>query len=259
MEQNGYDPTASGNCGIYQLPSHAEVMGRLTTALSLHSSWQVSDIGFPNNDAVKWVSIVQNIARAFDLYLAIENAYAHYPGVRSSGLLSASAKDDLSNEYNETIEHFESMGGGFWIFGGASLDPYDFQAGNWPMEVQAAIGYAIMGAQSPGTWHSSHYPFLNQTQRFSSWIGRAYTSAGEPCPTQRTCHWAYNTNGQGYWSEGPYYFELTLDTMVSFWHAARLNGHLGNTPDGVPDVPCAGRSGVCTVPTHHASHHPRTS
>ena len=229
LEKNGIDPTESEPCGIFALPPHHEAMDRLTDALGNPASWLIPNVGQPLSDAIKWVSTMQNIARAFDLYLALENAYAHYGDEDSARLFPSPQKTIVVTAYNQAIENFEAMASRLFILDGSPINPYTVQAGNWPMEVQTSIGYAALGAQSPGQIPSLEYPFRNQEQRFASWLRRAYTSAGERCTESRACHWAYNTDGRGHWAEGPYYFELTLDTMVSFWHAARLNGHLGNT------------------------------
>ena len=222
FEKNNYNRQRLSPCSVNALPAHEAAMDSFMGKLRAYDSWGISDVGFPTNDAVKWVSTIQNLARMFDLYLAIENAYEYYGDENSDRLVSLYEKTDLVRSYNRALDYYEDMAGGFWIFQNSPVDGYDLQAGNWPMEVQTALGYAIMGTQSP-----FDHP---QVDDFGSWLRRAYRAAGEPCPTQRDCYWAFNTGGQAYWAEGPYYFELTLDTMVSFWHAARINGHLGSTP-----------------------------
>ena len=87
LEENGYtaddyqitpgppDPTSE----LY-VPSHAEALAKLKAALLSPPGGDLfADDGDPyGSDRVKWTRSFANLARAVDLYLALENAYNHY-------------------------------------------------------------------------------------------------------------------------------------------------------------------------------------
>lgn len=146
LTEEGEDPTSLDP----ELPSAGDARGDFRTALLDFGSWAIDlslDPEGDAKDALKWSTSVANVARAIDLYLALENAYKHYDvteynDVNSVELLSESEKDDLLLAYTLLIDDLEHLGGEYGGFAG--VDAYDVQAGNWPLKVQVAIGYALL-------------------------------------------------------------------------------------------------------------------
>ena len=100
LEQNGEYPS--------DLPSHSTALSDLKSALLDTDSWRIDDD--LNDDAVKWTSVMTSMARAMDLYLALENAYDYY-GVSSSALLSSGQKQSVFVAYGLNQHDLEYLGG----------------------------------------------------------------------------------------------------------------------------------------------------
>ena len=253
-EQNGYAVADLNACTGPDLPSHSVALARLKEVLLNTGSWRMNDdtildswlwglsggfvLDFLNGggldgpdfaapqDAYKWTSLLPNVTRALDFYLALENAYSHYGdadygNINATRLLSRSQKGAVFAAFNENIDLLEEMGGErVFLEAIHGVDAYDVQAGNWPLEVQLSIGYAILGTQNPNAFQLARYP---------GWATRAFKATGKPCATDRSCYWFYMSKGKRFWAEGPYYLSLMAEAVVPFWHAARINGFLDNT------------------------------
>jgi hypothetical protein len=231
LEQNGtYPPSLNP-----PLPLHTVALDSLRNSLVHAETWWMNpDIEEGADDAMKWAEPVSNVARAVDLYLALENAYAYfgdpdYGNASSTTLLSLSEKTQLLTAYHIMLRTMEGYGGegwedlGLWLIDFTTgVDAYDVQAGNWPLLVQVALGYAMLTQQNvqqlPGT--QMDYPDM---------VRRAFKAAGRPAGEDRHLYWNYQTaDGKRFWAEGPYYFHIVAGQVVPLWHAARINGLLSN-------------------------------
>ena len=169
-------------------------------------------------DRVKWTRSLMNMARAFDLYLALENAYTHYE-MDTSILLKQEEKDAFLDRYGkgikEVLEIVDSdLGVGSYI------------SGNWSLKMWVAAAYGCLGAQNRGG---------KEEKDFRGWFGRGLRRAGPGNPKDKRRYWTYMTaqkvggayqDGQRTWAEGPYYMHYALHDVIPFWHAIRAQGYL---------------------------------
>ena len=177
------------------------------------------------DDAVKWTATLTHLARTVDLYLALENAYQHY-GDSSAPLLDQSEKSTLLSNFASAINGLDDLGNQDVIIDGTGVSYDEVRAGNWPMKVHVAVGYAALMQQDI----SSSFPYQH-------WVRRALRSAGGPTDQNRSYHWHYqtsNVNDSGarrFWAEGPFYLHFSLREIIPFWHGMRINDMLGYHPD----------------------------
>ena len=225
LENNDYDPTIL----TPTLPSAAQAVDSFRRALLNTTKWKMDeDI---EDDGIKWATPVTNVARAMDFYLALENAYEHYEIVefdneRSATILSSFEKNDLTNEYarlilglNNTADEFLNL-----------ISRYRIEAGNAPLKIQVAAGYASLTWQSPIRTHANLEELALTMHTINGFIPRSFKAAGEHILNNRRNYWRYQSdNGKNFWAEGAYYFHLTLSDIIPFWHSARINGLLGPT------------------------------
>lgn len=169
-------------------------------------------------DRVKWTTSLCNMARGLDLYLALENAYAHY-GLDESQLLTESQKSDVLRRHLEAISQIlEVVDSNIGI--GALI------SGNWSLKMWAAAAYACLGTQ--------HQNEAEARQLFV-WFGRGLRRASPGDVEDKRHYWTYMSSsdvdgkikdGQRTWSEGPYYLHFTLQDIIPFWHAIRMQQYL---------------------------------
>ncbi len=237
LEQNGNDLSALNARTQLDLPTHADALQRFKEGLLEPQVYSVAES--LNDDAVKWPSVVTNVARALDLYLALENAYRHYgdpdyDDEGAAGLLSCVEKGAWVAHAAHSMRDYHDLGRKEVVPIPLVRIPRDeVQPGNWPMKVHVALGYAALAQQE----HDGHcYPAVRV--EYADWLYRALHSAGAPTEQNRTKHWNYQTdNGKRFFAEGPYYFHLTLGEILPFWHAVRLNDALDVHPDFDLDDP----------------------
>ncbi len=233
MERSGNDIGALNARTEPDLPSHATALSRFKEDLLQESAFAVNRS--INNDAVKWPAVVTNVARAVDLYLALENAYRHYDDPdyddeNAARLLTCAEKGQWLHQTAGAMRTLDRLANEK-IFLEVNAD--EVQPGNWPMKVHVAVGYAAMVQQQ-----IDERCFDNPEHDFEHWFNRALYSAGAPTQQNRSKHWHYQTSsGRRFFAEGPYYFHLTLSEVVPFWHAVRLNDLLNAHPDFDLDDP----------------------
>lgn len=250
LEQNGNDLSALNALTTPDLPrSHQTALAGFKEVVQQPALYQVDPE--LNPDAVKWPSAVANVARALDLYLALENAYAHYGEAdwearEGTRLLSCAEKLGFVGAFAESMGTLEAMGGTpLPEIGGLTL--YAVQSGNWPLRVQVALGYGALTQQH--TPEGNACGVVEDPLPYEAWLRRAFESAAAPTDEDRSKHWSYQTaNGSRFWAEGPYYFHLVHEEVVSFWHAVRINALLDAHPDF--DVSDPFRSTWFTQPLH---------
>ena len=220
LHENGYDPTVLRPA----LPAPDVAIRDLRAALLDGDSWTIH--GAMEPDAMKWATPATNVARALDLYLALENAFRHYDSAayadpQASVLITKREKASVLEQYTRLITDLEYYGG---EYGGViGLDGYDIQAGNWPLKVQVAIGYALLTWQDNQTWTCDDVTTCN----FDGWLERAFEAAGQRAGDDRYRYWRYQSDdGRFFWAEGPFYYHITISQVIPFWHAARINGLL---------------------------------
>lgn len=225
LEGNGYRPAAVAPPGRPALPPADEAAARFRGAATAYAAY-APDAAL-EQDAMKWTAALTNLARALDLYLALENAVQHY-GADTAGLLTCAEKGDWLAALARMTDTVDDLGN-LDVVPGVSRD--EVQAGNWPMKVHVAVGYAVLPQQAPGP--DACRPASRQP--YGHWLRRAFRSAGAPTRRNRSKHWHYQTSGgRRFFAEGPYYFHLALLEVVPFWHAARLNGLARAPADGDP-------------------------
>jgi len=109
LEKNGYSLSTLNQCTVNgALPtSHATAMTRLRAVMLNPTSWTINKSY--NKDAIKWAMSMANVARAWDVYLGLENAYKHYndpdyTNVNSTKLLWQSLKDTFLSNYTTDVD-----------------------------------------------------------------------------------------------------------------------------------------------------------
>ncbi|MEX2364654.1 MAG: T9SS type A sorting domain-containing protein [Balneolaceae bacterium] len=181
------------------------------------------------------------LARAWDLYLALENAYEDLGG-NLSNLLDASDKQFWNNEIHRGIKelwqetHKNVVDVPEWVdaitneWAGtlndfADVQLHEVQAGNWPLISYAALGVAALGFNGNfSTFSDDDGTILILPPTI---IDRAIKAADFKywdSNNKRMNYWWYQTGeGKEYWAEGVYYFELLLPPLIEFWHVIRSN------------------------------------
>ncbi|MEM8485761.1 MAG: hypothetical protein AAF564_09440 [Bacteroidota bacterium] len=214
LEQNGQ------TLPDVQQPSHAYAMEMLRASLltekRLHPLYANEMLSGP--DRVKWTTSLCNMARGIDLYLALENAYAHY-GLPEDLLLTETEKEALLDRHilgiSQVLEVVDSN-----IGIGALI------SGNWSLKMWAAEAYACLGTQ---------YKNEAEARQLFVWFGRGLRRASPGDKNDKRRYWTYMStrevggalsDSQRTWAEGPYYLHFTLQDVLPLWHAVRANGYL---------------------------------
>ena len=252
LERNGNNMAALNAATDPDLPSHAVALQRFKQAVTPHyGAWQANE-DF-NTDAMKWAEVNMNNAMALDFYLALERAYLHFQpsiynekGQLSHGLLSCGEKRVYLNRLELSVKEQEHLGSEWAPYFSEPIhgvDGYDWAVGNWSLKTQTAIGLASLtqqsfrvqvsgcpgvGDTSPNPWEDANYQ--ESAPGYAGWVSRAFRSLGAPGADDRHRHWMYQTGGgRRFWAEGAYYFQIALEQVIPFWHAARVNNLLSNT------------------------------
>lgn len=226
--------------------------GESTVGLEDHSHYRdelINELENRNNfirnvsasSAFKSGKSLMRLARAWDLYLALENAYEDLGG-NLSNLLDASDKQFWNNEIHRGIKelwqetHKDVVDVPEWVdaitneWAGtlndfADVQLHEVQAGNWPLISYAALGVAALGFNGSFSTFSDDdgTTLINP----STIIYRAIKAADFKywnSNNKRMNYWWYQTGGgKEYWAEGSYYFETLLPPIIEFWHVIRSN------------------------------------
>jgi len=172
--------------------------------------------------------------RAWDLYLALENAYEFY-GMEisfSNNLLSAAEKDSVNNYIRKRTQDLATVTTTSPIYNGISLAFPDtrldrVQAGNWPYICYAGVAYSMINLNGySGGFTYSNYPYSGKAflAEFTNKLKYEWTGTPE---YRRIAYWYYQSGGGNkYWAEGPMYFKLALGAAIPVWHSIRLNNNL---------------------------------
>ncbi len=169
-------------------------------------------------DRVKWTTSLANMSRGWDLYLALENAYAYYQRDEAL-LLTREEKAGMMERHmiaiNQVLELVDSnMGIGALI------------SGNWSLKMWCTATYACLAAQF-ATEAEARQQFV--------WFGRGLRRSAPGDVTDKRRYWTFMSSrtvdgelrdGQRTWAEGPYYLHFTLQDVIPFWHAIRAQQYL---------------------------------
>jgi len=176
-----------------------------------------------SGDYVKDVDSYQNIARAIDLYLALENAFDKWNG-NTDELLDYNQKFKLIHHFNEWIYILRTKRVDKDYYGIALESK--FEPGNRPLKGYVDAGYASMASQKVAAGIADFSQLIND------YVSNGIYSASSSSNNDHDKKWMYQTdNGNRFWAEGAYYFNFALLDVVQFWHAVRANNMLGNTTD----------------------------
>ncbi|MEX0770950.1 MAG: T9SS type A sorting domain-containing protein [Balneolaceae bacterium] len=225
LEQNGVTSQQSRQDYGMEIREHAEVMNQFRTALvNLADNDKLVNKrseGDPFDDYMKSVRSYNNVARALDLYLAIENAYQYFnpPADIQELLFTESEKSRVMDRFQEDIDLLfnEGLKAEYNLIGDLiSATEDELEAGNRPLKGYLALGYASMSVQA-----NDH----TERDKLDGYTALALTRAGNvPSDDPRENYWMYQTgNGSRFWAEGPYYFDLVLKDAIIFWHAIRIH------------------------------------
>ncbi|WP_457653036.1 hypothetical protein [Rhodocaloribacter sp.] len=233
MDQNGFGFSQYQRPGQPEIPTPDDALTAFKDAILNPPNGKLfvdSSVEGDPGAAVKWGKALTNIARALDLYLALENAYCHFGhadcnNTNSTALLTYQEKLDLRDDwYNAMVD----LDGKLNFPIGLGLIESG-QPGNWPMKVHLALGYAALGQQVLTVEWS-------KTLSLEAWLGIAFEDGYEQASQDRERRWSYQTsNGKRFWAEGAYYLQFSLLEVVPFWHAIRGNNLLNWSGFNVPD------------------------
>ncbi len=228
LEQNGISSGESNSTYGLNIRSHSSLMNELTNAFTTLTANDKLVRKKPNDprfdDYLNALRSYNNMARAIDLYLAIENAYQHFE-LDESALLSQQEKLDLMARFRADINILFNDGvkRRYDLGGIASVTEDALEAGNRPLKGYLAIAYASMSAQTTTQ---------EEQDLLDTYLSTAKRKASESSDNQRGRYWMYQTaNGSRFWAEGPFYFDFVLKDAIIFWHAIRLNEKLDETSD----------------------------
>lgn len=224
LDKHGIDPTTKG------LPSHALAIQRLRNALLTFSGWEIDDtLGGESDDAVKWTNHLMGIARAMDLYLALENAYCFYgdqgdtaaalecTSTTSTSLLSFTDKRNVFQHYWAQIQKTSALSKEDAI---VNVSRLRFEIGNFALKIKAALGYAVTVHQSDPFLYTPQYSLS------STFYAEALDATLSLSPNDRErYHYGFQTGGgKRFFGEGSYYLQFALRELIGFWHSNRILG-----------------------------------
>lgn len=154
LEENGISHTTSDTSYGISIRQHSTALsGFKNDIMALVSTNKLTK---PGSDYVANVKQYTNVARAIDLYLALENAYTKWPGHSgsTSALLSQSQKQALISHFNSKLNDLDDeITRTYNITGDISfsLNEDKFEPGNRPLKGYMALAYATMGTQTAGS------------------------------------------------------------------------------------------------------------
>ena len=178
-----------------------------------------------------------NMARALDLYLALENAFDHYGESKYDGrLLSKTQKKNLEEMIKGNMDDLHTYEykkiGAFFTQSNLKQEP-----GNRNLKIFVSMGYAAQTMQAydidTDTTQIYNSHIYNDSRTY---LDEAFRAAGDQASSERIDYWSYQTdNGARFWAEGPYYMDYALLDVIPFWHAIRANGMLNYNNHNISD------------------------
>ena len=203
------------------LLSHSSYRSSLIQELENRNNF-IRDVS--ETEAFKRGNSLVRLARAWDLYLALENAYEDLGG-NLNLLLDSSDKQFWNNEIYRGIKKIwkDTHGDVVSIFTGFQY--HEVQPGNWPLIGQVSAGIAALGYNGNFSLFTDDDGMIINNPDF---IYRRALKASDysywDTNNKRYNYWWYQTGGgEAYWAEGPYYFEITLAPILEFLHVYRSN------------------------------------
>lgn len=227
VTKNDGDPGEPSIFMSNELPYHADIRDDMLDFLKNPPTMYFP--GYPDSQPFKNVKAGMNLVQMWDMYLAYENACLYYENTTycDSILLTYNEKqawNEIIEEYVQTI---------FWDTRKPILTVggHEMQAGNWPLISFVGTGYMLMGYN--GTFPLIDDPETDTTATDQDIIGLAnlstYSTKLSPSggPEPRRYYFNYQSSeGERYWAEGAYYFSISLEYIVPYFHALRANGKL---------------------------------
>lgn len=220
----------------FNTPSHSTARSRLLTSLEARDDFSTF---YGDNNPFKRVQALMGVARALDLYYALENAYEDLGGPTTQ-LLSASDKQFWNDQLHDEIETIwqDTQGDVTWWSAPADIQKHEVQPGNWALISFAGLGYAVLGFNGPfaplydddhGVVPQTHEDVLRKAMKSTAFH---YDQGGDNAFYN---YWWYQTDaGKAFWAEGAYYFDITLNHILPFWHTIRANDFLSyGSGDGI--------------------------
>lgn len=230
LEQNGVSSAESRQIYDLDFREHTAVLAQLKTDLvSLTANNKLVRKlpgDEPFDDYLNSIRSYNNLARAIDLYLALENAYQHFGGNNALLLnenekiaLMSQVKEDVDLLYNEGLKQTYNLSGS-----SITITADELEAGNRPLKGYLALGYASLSVQTTDN---------GDRDRLDNYTAIAMNRASEPPGEgERGNYWMYQTgNGSRFWAEGPYYLDFVLKDAIIFWHAIKIHQELEPSSD----------------------------
>jgi len=226
LEQNGIDSTLSKNQYNIDIRSFNVVFTNFKN--SLYQLANNQQLIFFSSDYVKDLRQFENIGRALDLYLALENAFkffdfSEWNNLNSSILLNETQKQVVFDRFANRVSHLfeEKVHLDYYNLG--VVEERQTEPGNRPLKGVVISALSSMACQKTfsGIWNN-----------LTGYLDTAIYASKNHQNAQRYQHWAYqSSSGERQWAEGPYYLQFALKSVVPFWHSVRANGLLGSVDD----------------------------
>ena len=224
---NGAYATSNLDCyigsqlGARQFKTHSQEVAAFKALLLNTNAWRIS-FDFVDKEPIHWIGALENLARMIDLYLALENLYlARYSEAQTAqALLTADQKKAVMRAFGESIHAVQQERHRAFM---NVYDRYTWEHGNWSLFHKAVIGYASLTYQNvpgeSGDWNFTPNHLDNIAYGFRATLGSDIYDDDE--------NFSWQTQGQKFFAEGPYYFAIVLPPVVGFLHAVRQSGLMG--------------------------------
>ncbi len=237
-ENNGSGEYLNGlSDPILGLESHSYYRSKLISALTSSRNY-LRDVTV--DVAFKKQKSILRLTRAWDLYLALENAYEDLGGTVSL-LLTSTQKSSMNTKiYNGIKTMWQQCHADVPYVGWATgIQLHEAQAGNWPLICDVALASAAFAINGDQLTFFQSFSDDDGTTIYGPQdiINRGIKSADFKywdTSNKRYNYWWFQTDaGKGYWAEGTYYFDILLRPVFDFWHVIRSNNiqHSTSTSD----------------------------
>lgn len=217
---------------IDSLQSHQDALNDFINALEGKGDYFRAD---GPDDTFKQATALMKVVRAWDFYLALENAYEDLGGTISD-LLSQSDKQWWNDAIHAEIKEIWQDANGN-VLGGwsAGYQRHEVQPGNWPLIAFMGTGYATLGFNGAFQTFSDDNSSGNHSadyilKRGLKSVAMHYTDSDN----KRYNYWWYQTDGgKPFFAEGANYLELALSEVIQFQHVLRTNDMLSYSSEGL--------------------------